>query len=532
LDDFLPAPCMVLGVLIVFGSEAPGRSAAVIAAYLVANIGLTKLIQRHLEYFLVARNVTSVLIFVILGWISGPESSAWTLGFVGIFGAVFSQSGISQGLSILGFSLAAAVGAKLGGHTQIESLAVAATLLSVGWMSSGMARVLYGTWLSAQVNAEALEDHNQALENALATRQAFLATMSHEVRTPLNGVLGMTELLARTPLEPDQKSMLETIHSSGEGLLQVLNDILDTAKLDAGKIALETLPYDPAELAESVCHLMRTQVQGRPVVLLTQADPSLPPSVSGDPARLRQVLLNLVGNALKFTEQGQVVVALSWSEERLSVSVRDTGIGISEQAQITIFEPFRQAESGTTRQYGGTGLGLTICRRLVSLMGGELDLQSTLGQGSCFTLSLSAPELDPLIKSHMGARVGPLPAVVLVVEDNPVNLLVTLRMLDTLGCACLTAANGEEALEMVAEHDIDLILMDCRMPVMDGFEATRRLRAQAHFMPILALTAGVTEDERRVCDAAGMDAVLPKPLTLATLRDALHLQMDPERIQA
>ncbi len=281
-----------------------------------------------------------------------------------------------------------------------------------------------------------------------------------------------------------------------------------------------------------MCRLLGAKGKDTPVVVRVEVDPSVPSTIAGDPTRLRQVLLNLVGNAYKFTEEGEVVVRLTWAEDTLVVSVRDTGIGISEQAQAQIFEPFSQAESGTTRQYGGTGLGLTISRRLVDLMGGTLSLESTLGQGSNFTVHLPALASTPLPMSASLATGGRLPELVLVVEDNPVNLLVTSRMLETIGCAYLTATNGSQALKVVAEHPIDLILMDCRMPVMDGFEATRQLRTQALFLPILALTAGVTEEEQRACDEAGMDGVLPKPLTLEALREALERQTNPERISA
>lgn len=536
LDDFLPAPCVVLSLLAILSSEAPWRSALVAALYLVSNLGISHLARTgsQVDYFGLARMSTSTAVFFFLGWIGGAESLSWPLAMIGLFGTVFCSKGTTRPVSMASFILSAALGAWLGGRGLLSCLAAAVVLASMAWLASGLVRSLYTTWLEARSSAQALEEHNQALESALATRQAFLATMSHEVRTPLNGVLGMAELLARTPLEAGQQEMLDSIQDSGEGLLQVLNDILDTAKLDAGKIALETLPFDPLHLVESVCRLMRTKTHGRPVQLRAHSEGSLPPQVAGDPARLRQVLLNLVGNALKFTEAGEVRVSLQWRPDTLKVSVQDTGIGVSPEAQARIFEPFGQAELGTTREYGGTGLGLTISRRLVDLMGGELSLTSTLGQGSCFCIALPAPrataEVPP--EPNTSPPEGPLPEHVLIVEDNPVNLLVTSRMLEALGCTILTAANGQEALDLVAVHAVDLILMDCRMPVMDGFEATRRLRAQAHFLPILALTAGVTEEERAACHAAGMDAVLPKPLKLEQLRETMLAHCSPEKLSA
>lgn len=534
LDRVLPAPCAVLGLMTALSSDRPWASGSLVAFYVLANLGLSALARSGIGigYFGGARNLLSVACFTLLGWISGPESWAWSLTVIALFARSFSRSSWRRLIAQHSIIAGAALGAWLGGRTPMETLAIGGILASIAYLVSGLSKALYSTWLSAQVNAEALEERNQALQSALATRQVFLATMSHEVRTPLNGVLGMAELLSGTPLALDQRCMLETIRDSGQGLLQVLNDVLDTAKLDAGKISLETLPFNPAQLAGSVCRLLGAKGKDTPVVVRVEVDPSVPSTIAGDPTRLRQVLLNLVGNAYKFTEEGEVVVRLTWAEDTLVVSVRDTGIGISEQARAQIFEPFSQAESGTTRQYGGTGLGLTISRRLVDLMGGTLSLESTLGQGSNFTVHLPALASTPLPMSASLATGGRLPELVLVVEDNPVNLLVTSRMLETIGCAYLTATNGSQALKVVAEHPIDLILMDCRMPVMDGFEATRQLRAQALFLPILALTAGVTEEEQRACDEAGMDGVLPKPLTLEALREALERQTNPERISA
>ena len=532
LSDFLPVPCLALGALISLASIAPWRSAAVVVVYLSSNLMLSLLATRMGRVFGLARNVINIMTFVILGWVSGPDTIAWVMAIVGIFGIAFTRHGTGQVLSILAFSAAAVLGAQLGDHSNLDCLVAGGALLSIGWLASRLARVLYQTWLTSINTSEVLARRNTALEHALSARQRFLANMSHEIRTPLNGVLGMTELLARTPLDLDQQSMLETIHDSGKGLLQILNDVLDTAKLDAGKISVESVPYEPAKLAESVCLLMGTKTQGRPLVLRIEQEPSLPSYTAGDPGRLRQVLLNLVGNALKFTEEGEVVLHLSWANDTLKLCVSDTGIGIPEAVQKSIFHSFEQAELGTTRRYGGSGLGLTISSRLVELMGGTLSLESTVGQGSSFTVSLPAPTVLPAKQSKPQVHTGLLPKLVLLVEDDMVNRIVTSRMLETLGCSYLIACNGQEALEAAAEHSIDLVLMDCRMPIMDGFEATRRLRAQGHSLPILALTAGVTDQECRACHEAGMNAVLAKPLTLKTLREALQRQIEPQPIRA
>ena len=535
LDHFLPVPCLVLGAVAVPGSAVPLITIAITVVYLMANLVVSQLAQRdsQVQYFGPARVLLTVVSLVLLCWTAGPESNAWSMALISIFAGVFALSGRAQVFYLTLFTLSTLLGTWLGGRGLIDTAVIGGILCSVAWLASALSFVLYETWIKSDDNATALAAHNEILEKALAARQDFLATMSHEVRTPLNGVLGMTELLRATPMSSEQVEMLETIQDSGEGLLLVLNDILDTAKLDAGKLELEDIPFDPTKLCLSVCSLMRAKTHNSPLSLrFDLPDGPLPPSVSGDPARLRQVLLNLVGNALKFTTEGEVVLGARWRDGALKLHVSDTGIGISEQAQAEIFEPFTQAETGTTRTYGGTGLGLAICHRLVSLMEGTLSLESTLGEGSCFMVQVSAPLAQGQAAPMQAASGYGLPRSVLLVEDNQVNLMVASRMLDALGCTYQTATNGEEALLAVEKQSFDAILMDCRMPVMNGYEATRRLRSQGYGRPILALTAGVTSEERAACAAAGMDAVLAKPMTKAKLSEALSALMSPERIPA
>ncbi len=367
-------------------------------------------------------------------------------------------------------------------------------------------------------------------------RQTFLATMSHEIRTPMNGVLGMAELLGTTALDDQQREMLAVLQGSGRGLLQVLNDVLDISRLEAGRVELERLPTAVEPLAAEVIALLRHGPHGAGVRMAVEAGP-LPPRLEVDPTRLRQVLLNLVGNAAKFTEAGHVLVRLGWAEGRLSVAVEDTGIGIPPAALARLFEPFSQADASTTRRFGGTGLGLAISHHLVALMGGELRAESTEGAGSTFSFSLPAPAAPAPSGPAPGdgpatADDAPLGLRVVVVDDNAVNLKVATAMLSRLGCrvqalgggaALLAALPGAPPFAANSDENMlpDVILLECQMPGMDGFETCRRLRARGHRGPVLALTAGVTAEERAACAAAGMDDVRAKPVSVTGLRRAL-----------
>lgn len=355
---------------------------------------------------------------------------------------------------------------------------------------------------------------------ALKARKEFMATMSHEVRTPLNAVLGMAELLGETSLDAEQYQMVRVIRESGEGLLGVLNDILDMAKLDAGRMELEHIAYSPEELLQGVGALMRGALKSDRVTLRVEGV-ALPKQLKGDPQRIRQVLLNLVGNAVKFTRQGEVSVTALWAQDRLRVEVRDSGIGISEEAQRALFEPFVQGEMGTSRRFGGTGLGLAICKRLLDLMGGRLELQSTLGVGSCFSFEIPAPIAAAASPVRVVTDSVALPARVLVVDDNPVNVMVVQRMLKQLGVDSEVAEHGRQALERAGRSQFDLVLMDCHMPEMDGYEATRRLHKSQPALPIVALTAGLTPEEQEACWSSGMDAILAKPVSMEKLRAEL-----------
>jgi TMAO reductase system sensor TorS len=378
----------------------------------------------------------------------------------------------------------------------------------------------------------------EAAERASSAKSEFLARMSHEIRTPMNGVMGMSELLQGTELSPRQRRLAETISRSAEGLLQIINDILDFSKIEAGKLEMEDIEFGLREIIEETIEILGVRARAKGLELKCVLESSVPAGVRGDPMRLRQVLINLAGNAIKFTEVGEVVVRVKALDEegRLRFEVTDTGIGISDEAQTQIFSAFSQADSFTTRKYGGTGLGLAICRQLVGLMGGEIGVHSAPNRGSTFWFEVRLPPTaDPAatftaISSPLAAPAqaavpgsGPL---VLLVEDNAVNREVAVGMLENLGYRTETAANGMLAMEAVAEGSYAAVLMDCQMPVMDGLSATSEIRRReaksgAPRVPIIALTANALEGNRERCLAAGMDDFLTKPFTQQQLAQLL-----------
>ena len=394
--------------------------------------------------------------------------------------------------------------------------------------------------LLGRLRIERLAAHlAQAVEQAQAASRAksqFLANMSHEIRTPLNGVIGMTELLQRTPLSPAQRAYVDAARLSGEALLGLVTNVLDLSRIEAGRVEIENVPFELAELIEEVVAPFRDAALDRGLAIATLLPARVPRRLIGDPHRLRQVLTNLVGNAVKFTEQGRVAVRVAPGETEgqrvlLAFTVEDTGPGIAPAQQARIFEPFAQADGSTTRRYGGTGLGLAISRHLVELMGGSIAVDSVPGEGATFRFTARftlAPDDAPRPAAGPApGRADPadaprIEAGVLLVEDNQVNLLVGVGMLRRIGCTVETAANGRTALALAAARRFDLILMDCQMPDMDGFETTAAIRAQEAAQdrrtPIVALTANAVEGDRDRCLAAGMDDYLAKPFRLADLR--------------
>ncbi len=399
----------------------------------------------------------------------------------------------------------------------------------------------------------------EAAERASRAKSEFLARMSHEIRTPMNGVMGMSELLQATELTARQRHLSETISRSAEALLCIINDILDFSKVEAGKLELERVEFGLADAVQETIEIFAGRAHAKGLRLACAIDPEVPGRVCGDPVRLRQILINFVGNAIKFTDCGEVMLRVrAGNDELLRFEVSDTGIGIPAEAQTHIFNSFSQADSFTTRKYGGTGLGLAICRQLAHLMGGEIGVRSGVNCGSTFWFEVrlergtqesvseatAAPTRLPRFPPRAPAEPllgGPaLPAAgpkILLVEDNPVNREVAIAMLESLGCATFAAQNGRLAVEAMASATYDAVLMDCQMPVMDGLTATAEIRRQEQRsgparVPIIALTANAMEGDRELCLAAGMDDFLSKPFTqqqLATLlRRWLALRTLPE----
>ncbi|MCC6531218.1 MAG: response regulator [Burkholderiales bacterium] len=369
-------------------------------------------------------------------------------------------------------------------------------------------------------------------EAASVAKSEFLATMSHEIRTPMNGVLGMLELLNRCRLSEREHHLARTAHASAEALLAIINQVLDLSKIEAGKLEIEHIDFAPEKLLADVRAHFSESASKKGIVLALHTDPAMPAALRGDPLRLRQVLSNLVGNALKFTEHGNVQVRarlIADAAGRLHVrcEVQDSGMGISPEGRAKLFQPFSQADGSMARRYGGTGLGLAICQRLIQLMGGDIGYSAPPSGGSLFWFEVPAVLGDakaiaqvctPMAVDHRRRR-----ARVLLAEDNPVNTEIASVMLDGLVTEVVHAPDGQEALRRATAEAFDLILMDCQMPELDGIEATRRIReweaqdAGRGRVPIVALTANALLGDRELCIAAGMDDYVSKPFKLDAL---------------
>lgn len=383
----------------------------------------------------------------------------------------------------------------------------------------GLAEILGRRAASAVENARLY----RAAEEANTAKTLFLANLSHEIRTPMNAILGISQLLLDGARDADQQEQLSTLASAARTLLGILDDVLDVSRIESGRLKLDEEPFFLRTTVTDAAALLRDEARSRGLRLTVELG-DLPPVVCGDALRVRQILLNLLSNAVKFTEQGAVCVRGSRTETGIALEVEDTGIGIPAEARDQLFQPFGQLDTRANRRYRGMGLGLRIVRQLVMQMGGALHFDSEPGLGTTFRVELPLPDCDarPLDPSRPAAPDPRREGIrVLVVEDNPVNRRVAELQLQRLGYHVTTAEDGESALEKLAQERFDAVLMDCQMPILDGYEATRRIRRMGNEVPIIALTAHAFAGERERCLTTGMDDYLSKPLDLTTLAATL-----------
>ena len=506
---------------------------------------------RHAVHWLEANAVVVGLMWVaasvfVYPRLSGPETSVYVVMVSGsVAVAAFFMAMAGRGfvlLSVLQLGSLAAVSvwglATPSIPIAVLSLLYGATMYraALEFRQTALRAMRHG--LEAAQASVSLRRAKEVAEAANLTKSQFLATMSHEIRTPMNGVLGALELLRQTPLEPRQRRLVKTASASGEALMDILNDVLDHSKIEAGKLTLVPAPMSLHAVAASATALFRAQAENRGLTLLLQMGDGMPDGVVGDAPRLKQVLLNLLGNGVKFTEKGGITLRLNLlhrdeASAQVHFEVQDTGIGIPGASLESVFQPFHQVEGSRSRLRSGTGLGLAICQHIIQAMGGRIELRSQLGVGSVFSFSLALPLAPagplPSYESDFGglAEAGPVGGVVLLVEDNVVNRMIGAEMLKSFGVEVIEAEDGAQALLLLERGRVDLVLMDIQMPVLDGYGATRQRREQEvqqrlPRLPIVALTANAFDEDSALARAAGMDGHLAKPYSREQLRELVQ----------
>jgi signal transduction histidine kinase len=414
--------------------------------------------------------------------------------------------------------------------SQVIAVMALSSLLTSAWVFVLRRRVRRQTVVIGKKlqEEEALKERAQAVSRA---KSEFVANMSHEIRTPMNGILGMLNLALRTDSAADQRACLDDALTSAHSLMDLLNDVLDLSRVEAGRMDLEEVPFSLPRILQEAARNIAPKAAEKKLAVTVHCHPGVPEWVRGDPTRLRQVLVNLLGNAVKFTAQGEISLSAAPLDSGVEFSVRDTGIGIAPEKLGLIFEPFRQADGSTTRRYGGSGLGLAICAQLVRMMGGRIWLESEPGRGSVFHFTVrfaAAKAGDASHSANAVAESEPLPISalrILLVEDNRINQKIATRLLEGQGHRVTTAENGRDGVQRFREGGFELILMDVQMPEMDGWEATRAIRdleaGSGRRIPIIAMTAHAMKGDREKCIEAGMDGYVSKPVVVEELRQAI-----------